>query len=311
MVLPEENPQDSIDPWSPVDPDNKVWTPPSVREMPTPPVVTSYQPLPTSELSWETFEKLVFFIVKEVEGGMDFRVYGKRGQAQHGIDIVGFFEGGRPPTVYKAKRYQEFSERVLEQAVQKYAGGIRPFGADRLVVAVACEATDTKIVEQLRDLREAYPDVTIELWDRENISEKLRTYPWIIDRFFGRVWGALVGGGDANTSPEGIGIEADAILRGPIHHLGLADEVSEAEEEMGTNPKSAAGRFERIANRLEESPFTAYAVRFRKHQAHALQKAGDLTASARIRVDAAWNLIHYADLWATPRVSDGHRPDGR
>ena len=298
MLLPEKDPQDSIDSWLPVGPDDEVWNPPSVREMPTPPVVTSYQPLPTSDLSWETFEKLVFFIVKEVEGGMDFRLYGKRGQAQHGIDIVGFFEGGRPPTVYQAKRYQEFSERVLEEAVQKYADGIRPFEADRLVVAVACEATDTKIVKKLRDLRDTYPDITIELWDRENMSEKLRTYPWIIDRFFGRVWSTLVGGGDVYTSPVGMGIEADAILRGPIRHLDLADEVSQAEKEMGTNPKSASGRFERIASQLEESPFTAYAVRFRKHQAHALQKAGDLTTSARIRVDAAWNLIDYADLWA-------------
>ena len=297
MLLPEDVPQDVGDPGSPVALDDEVWAPPLANEMPPPPVATSLDLLPTHELSWENFERLVYCVAKGIDGGMDFRMYGKRGQAQHGIDFVGFFHDGRLPTVYQAKRHQEFSERALGEAVQKYADGRRPFGANRLVVAVACEATDTKIVEKLHDLRKAYPHLTIDLWDRVELSETLRAHTWMVDRFFGRVWRSAIAGGEADTLSQGMGIEVDAVLRGPIRHLGLADEMSNADEEMGTNPRSAAGRFDWIANRLEESPFMAYAVRFRRRQAQALQEAGDLVSSARVRLVAAWKLVDYADLW--------------
>ena len=280
--------------WSPLARDDEVWAPPSDNLKP--PVVTSYQPLPTHKLSWENFEKLAFWVAKEVEGSGQFHIYGKRGQAQHGIDFVGFFQDGRNPTVYQAKRQQEFSEKDLEGAVKKYADGKRPFGADRLVVAVACEATETKIVEKLSDLEKSYPDLTIELWDREALSEKVRTKAWIVDSFFGPAWTSVVGGGDIATLSKGAGIEADAILRGPILHLGLADELSKAEAEVATNPESAAGRFERIASQLEKSPFAAHAVRFRSRQAQALQEAGDLAFSVRVRLDAAWEIVDYANL---------------
>ena len=81
MLLPEEVPQDVGDLWSPVAPDDEVWAPPSANEM-QPPTRTSPQLLPTRELSWENFEKLVYCVAKEIDGGMDFRMHGKRGQAR-------------------------------------------------------------------------------------------------------------------------------------------------------------------------------------------------------------------------------------
>ena len=192
----EEEPPNRPAPWSPLAQDDEVWAPPSGPVKPKPPVVTSYQPLPTHELAWEHFEKLIFCLAKEVEGSGQFHIYGKRGQAQHGIDFVGFFQDGRAPTVYQAKRQQEFSKKDLEDAVQKYAEGKRPFGANRLVVAVACEAADTTIVDVLSALKKSYPDLTIELWDREALSERVRTKEWIVDSFFGRAWTSVVGGVD-------------------------------------------------------------------------------------------------------------------
>jgi len=55
----------------------------------------------------------------------------------------------RAPSVYQAKRWQEFGAADLDAAIGFYVGGKRPFGAGRIVVAVASEARDTKIVDKL------------------------------------------------------------------------------------------------------------------------------------------------------------------
>jgi hypothetical protein len=68
------------------------------------------------------------------DGTYDVRRFGRRGQAQHRLDVVGFFVE-RAPSVYQAKDWLAFSAKDLEAAVELYSGGRQPFRARRFVVA--------------------------------------------------------------------------------------------------------------------------------------------------------------------------------
>jgi hypothetical protein len=135
-------------------------------------------------LNWESFERLVLAMARSLDGGYDVRRYGRLGQAQHGLDIVAF-SAERNPSVYQAKRRQAFGADDLEEAVDRYTEGRRPFGADRLVIAVATEARDTQTIDKLAELREKHKGMEIELWDRREISDRLRSQTNIVSTFFG------------------------------------------------------------------------------------------------------------------------------
>ncbi len=170
--------------WVHVDHDHYLTTPPADKDLAPPLGVTAPLSLNTHELPWETFERLSLAIARTLHGALDVRMYGLHGQAQEGVDLVAFFDA-EPTTVYQVKRYQALSAAQLTTAVKKYADGDRPFSATRLVVVVACDAQDTTIVQELALLRNAYPDLTIDLWDKTTISEMIVDQPLIVRRFFG------------------------------------------------------------------------------------------------------------------------------
>jgi hypothetical protein len=106
------------------------------------------------------------------------------GQAQDGIDVIGRFSDGRM-TLYQAKRVKRFAVNDLTGAVEKYTNSSRPFQAGRLVIAVATEVRDTAVLRRFSELRKEHQPLVIELWDRLRISEILREYPRLVERFFG------------------------------------------------------------------------------------------------------------------------------
>lgn len=287
---------DDREAWSPVGLEDDVYSPPRGNGLPPLPVVRAPLLLPTHLLSWEDFEKLVYSVARWLDGAVSVHRYGVRGQAQHGIDVVAFFSDATR-TVYQAKSYQRFSESDLEEAVRGYADGERRLGAERLVIVVSCEARTTAMVDRLAALKDIYPDLVVELWDQEGLSEMLRDHPTIVGQFFGLAWRRAFCGEEPPPTAEHEGIRADAIIRGPIRHLGLGEDWSTAESEMDSNPTRAAERFNRIANELEATPFAGHAVRFRIRQAQCLEQAGDYSTSGRVRLKVAWKLAESADLW--------------
>jgi hypothetical protein len=119
--------------WTRITPDHELMALPS--ELPPELIHPAPDLLNTHELRWEAFEKLIYRMARD-EGALNTHLYGDRGQAQHGIDIVAFPREGRP-TVYQAKRQQEFLAGDLNEAVERYATD-RHLDAQRIVVAVAC-----------------------------------------------------------------------------------------------------------------------------------------------------------------------------
>ncbi|MDF3148775.1 ATP-binding protein [Streptomyces sp. T21Q-yed] len=129
-------------------------------------------------------EHLILALALEVDRASEARRFGRSGQAQQGVDVVGFFDGASS-TVYQAKRYEKFTPSVLRQAVADYAGGPRPFDARRLVVVTTASVRDTALDLELVKQRGRHPDLLIELWGQEQLSDMLFSLPDVVRRFFG------------------------------------------------------------------------------------------------------------------------------
>jgi hypothetical protein len=233
-------------------------------------------------------------MARSLDGTYDVRRYGRPGQAQHGLDVVGFF-AERAPSVYQAKHWQAFSADDLEKAVKLYTGGRQPFGARRIVIAVATEARDTTIVEMLDGLRAKQTDMGIELWDRQEISDRLRNHPRLVTTFFGAATAAAFCGTRQPAIAVQTSIPADAILRGPVAHLGLADDLARAEETIAGRPDEAARLLDHVADRLESSGFIPHAAPVRALQATALNASGRRSEEAWLRIDVGWRHLHAGD----------------
>jgi hypothetical protein len=115
------------------------------------------------------------------------------------------------------------------------------------------------------------------------------------DDLFGRVaglagqyasMGALVDGdrlrADLGTplgflEPSRPAVSADAMLRGPVVHLGLAQQLEDADRRFETDPAAAGGIYGVIADKLTSSVYASHAPRIRARQADAFRAAGDNT----------------------------------
>ncbi|MFF0898211.1 hypothetical protein [Streptomyces sp. NPDC003278] len=206
-----------------------VWTG-SVLPVSSPLTTTAPLRLHTQELSWEALEHLVVALAVQVDHAVEARPFGRNGQAQDGVDVVAFFSSGST-AVYQAKKYERFAASDLRKAVLTYADGSRPFGAHRLVIVTTADVRDTKVDLELARLREQYPDLVIDLWGRQQLSDMLVTLPDMVRRFFGehtmRVFcrplpaqedtdSALTAG---RTELEDYAADLGAYLRGNLHEL--------------------------------------------------------------------------------------------
>lgn len=285
--------------WISVGEDDPLWSSPTSGQLP-PPLATPLPPLlNTHEMGWEAFERLVAAMARELDGAYAVRRYGRPGQAQHGLDIVGFFTG-RLPTVYQAKDWQQFGASDLEAAVLRYSGGRRPFGADRLIIAVGSEVQNTAVDDRLHALRQDHPDLAIVLWDRGEISERLRSQSHLVRRFFGDATARHFCDvpNTALPEPPRPSIAAEAIVRGPIAYLGMLESFRRAREALDSDPATAAELLRDIAERLEAGGFVPHAVLIRDLQAKSLGTAGDASSEASVRLRVGWRSLDAGDPFA-------------
>lgn len=251
----------------------------------SPLTVSSPHLLNTGDLDWESVEHLVTWLVRKVEGWEEAWLYGERGQDQHGIDVAGV--SGTDAAVFQAKRLKRFTLRDLEEAVDRFARGKRPFGASRFVVVTTHDANRTEIADRLIELRREHTDLTIELWHRKRLSDMLKPHPEIVTAFFGPATTAAFCPAPMTAAPSAAELagdqpESQALLRGPVAHLGLDGELAEADRVREQAPEQAAEAYGRIAEQLEQTLYAPHANWLRARQAAALHASGDDDAALRI-----------------------------
>jgi DNA replication protein DnaC len=175
-------------------------TPPlSKIELPT---ITRKQDLPFDELSWEDFEKLCLRLARQ-EAYIEYcQLYGDRGQAQQGIDLFGKSRLlDNKYIVYQCKRENNFNATKIKAAIEKFLKGK---WVDKTAIFVLCTkesltATDRadELVAQSSVLHDK--EITLLPWDSQQLSEKLKKQPALVDDFFGRAWvKAFCGEDEAN-----------------------------------------------------------------------------------------------------------------
>lgn len=129
-----------------IDPLDPIFDSPSkVVELPIDPMAKS---LPTTGVDWEDFERLLLRIADKVLGLREVKLYGSRGQAQQGIDVIGLDADGSAVAI-QSKRYQKFTRAYFDVAVKVFLDSSFPFRVPRLIIGVACEVTEQSIIEEL------------------------------------------------------------------------------------------------------------------------------------------------------------------
>ena len=164
-------------------------TPPS--SVPTPPTQTRVQFLPFENLHWQDFEKLCYRIVK-LESGVEYcKIYGSQGSTQSGIDIFARMSNSSKYKVYQCKREADFGPAKIESAIKEFLVGE---WVDKSEEFVLCTQESLNSTTARADMLEAQAKVlkergvTLISWDNLELSTKLKSYPELVDDFFGRDW---------------------------------------------------------------------------------------------------------------------------
>ncbi|WP_157441119.1 hypothetical protein [Actinoplanes awajinensis] len=230
-----------------------------------------------------------------VEAARDVHVYGRRGQKQYGLDIVGE-DRGRRRFVCQVRRLQAITPTEIRAAVVDYAGPprisgepatARRFDASRFVLATAASThDDTALVDEITALQGEYRgDLEIEVIGIEHLSVKLREAAGIVAAFFGPAWAHAFCGVEPPASSPGHAT-GFGLLEGPLAEQGLEHMATHAEQVRETEPTVAAGICRAIADKLEASGYPGHAEVFRHRAGDDLRRAGDFAGA----FDMFWQL---------------------
>lgn len=169
-----------------------------------PPTVTREQVLPLGSLSWENFERLCFRLAHRGGDVEDARIYGKRGQAQEGIDLYVRRATGDYAT-WQCKRYQELTTTDIEEAVTKFLEGDWAGRTKLFRLAVAPSLNATKLAAEIEKQRTRFDavNITFEPLDQDLLSLMLKEHPDLVDDFFGRSWVEAFNGPEAAARLSG------------------------------------------------------------------------------------------------------------
>jgi len=155
-----------------------------------PPVVTRAQILPLQQLSWENFERLCVRLAR-LDGDVEHcRLYGTRGQKQHGIDLYTRRASSEKYRAYQCKRYEEFTASDITDAVREFRKGKWFKRCSHFFLCMSASSVLTQQAEEYEDQRNALRSEGIDfvIWDCEEISGLLKSQAAVVDDFFGRAW---------------------------------------------------------------------------------------------------------------------------
>ncbi len=230
--LPPADPDD-VSTWSL--PPSGLLVPPTAAGI-SPPIETRCQVLPVEDLSWEDFERLCLRLLERDAdivhmSGVDppaeatqvvVRPYGLHGQAQDGIDVyarIRLVPGQAPPdrpyVSLQARRIKSTAPAALSGAVDDFLRGKWSPVSQRFVYATSASAVSTALTNEIEKLalRLAGESIEFVVWDRVEISTRLKESPELVDDFFGRAWVKSFCG---DAAAERLGARLDAVA---IHRL--------------------------------------------------------------------------------------------
>jgi len=144
----------------------------------TAPVESRPQTLPLHQLTWGNFERLCARVIAAESAVFECHRYGKPGEDQSGIDILArrWAEGQVERWAYQCKKYARFTAKDVHSAIQSLE-----LEADFYVLLIS-----SGVGRAVRDAATSSP--TLQIWDEEDLSRRLKDHPRIVEDFFGSVW---------------------------------------------------------------------------------------------------------------------------
>ncbi len=176
-----------------------VFTPPGPPEV-SPPVVPRPQELPFGELSWENFERLCMRLASRVGEPERWQLYGEPGQSQDGIDILVRLRSGQY-NVWQSKRHKTFSAAKINDAVEEFLNGKWREKTSKIILVVQARLRDTKIANEIELQTDRLRKLGIEFepLGGDELSERLKIEPDLIEEFFGPAWAELFCGAGSSS----------------------------------------------------------------------------------------------------------------
>jgi hypothetical protein len=322
-------------PGLPVDEGESLFGPPSAVVEPLIESRPTY--LDTDRLhTFEDFELLIAQIASMVHGLRHVKFYGTRGQTQHGIDLVGVAPDA---TIWalQAKRHQTFGPADLREAVAKFANADRRddgghvLCVSTLVIAVACEARTTGIIETFYALRDearaAEQPYDLHFWDRQDLSEQMRSTPRLVRRFFGDYTASRFCDNDTRVTADGAlgrglptrdslghapslsrpaseppAVLTDIVMVGPERASGADTVLSRARETVDGDPARAAELFQTAEGLLADGGFVLQAAIVSEARAQALLGAKQFSAAAEVLLGRFWGAVDRGSYFDCRRI---------
>ncbi len=173
------------------------------------PVSTRVQTLPFEKLTWQNFERLCHRLTA-LDGDVEHCVrYGRQGDAQEGIDIFARRADGRYHCL-QAKRHHSFGPANLRDAVDLFVAGSWAARATRFTIAVQASLRSTVVQEEIERLTQLLVErgIAFSALDGEDLTDRLRAQPVLVDDFFGRSWVVALLGQDV---ADGLGSRLDGV----------------------------------------------------------------------------------------------------
>jgi hypothetical protein len=255
------------------------------------PVDPQLEILPTNLMDWEDFERLLLDLGRDELGLRSLSYFGKRGQAQMGLDVVGSNAYGKSEGI-QSKRVQRFTVSDLDKAVEKFTHSTVPFTLMRLVIGVSARIDDREIAERKLVLNEQHYPLEIDIWDQSRISEMLRDKPQIVIKYFGNQTARRFCDPHVLAPLEVAGPDtvatADAVLLGPLATAGAGQFLAEAKALADDDPAAALTLYRRVQEQLVAAGFPGHAAELNQVVAPLCVRTGEERAAIRLLLDELW-----------------------
>jgi hypothetical protein len=248
--------------------------------------------LPFDELSWEDFERLLWRVLRDVEGLRNAYLYGNRGQKQYGLDIVAF-DVDKTGVALQCKKYKKFTASDLRKAVKKLHESRQKFSeVNRFIIAVSSEGNDTAVIDALHSCQNSLEGIDIYLWDKGELSDKLKNRPEIVIDFFGMPTAERFCPPFKYYKPEVPNLDAvvvsESLARGPEKATGTDKLILEAKDIYDDNPEHALKLVEEAQDTLRKAGFRPHAASYEDLRFKILIRIGRVGEVARSILEEIW-----------------------
>lgn len=263
----------------------------------TPPPILGAPLLPFGEMGWEDFERLLWRILRDIEGLSDAYLYGERGQNQYGLDIVAF-DVDKTGIALQCKKYKKFTASDLHKAVERLQESREKFPqVNKFIVAISSEGKDTGVVNALHDIKNRLEmqGISLELWDKKILSNKLRDRHKIVIEFFGEPTAKTFCIPFNYQAVEVPGLNAvtvsESLARGPEKVTGVDEKICEAKYIQDNDPEKALSLLEEAQDILRNAGFRPHAASYENLRSKILITLERTSEAARSILEGIWYAL--------------------